>query len=99
MYTILMLATAVAAALFLAMLLWFVFKITALLDQIGGLPASLLSKLRFGLRAIEGETGHLPPLLGRLNEQLAGIAAGLAAVKGHLDKTIEAALRQEEQSS
>ncbi len=96
MYTLLMLATAAAAAAFLVTLLLYVFRITETLDQIGGRPDSLLSKLRLGLQAIEGETAHLPPMLGRLNEMLGGVAGGLSGAAAELEGTVAAALRQEE---
>lgn len=95
MYTALMLLTALATAAFLVTLLVFVFQITDLLQRIGGRPTSLLAKLRLGLRAIEGETGHLPPLLERLNQDLGMIAEGLGAAHADLEDTIAAAVGQE----
>ncbi len=95
MYTLLMLLSALAVLAFVAVLVVYVLKIVELLQQIGGSPTSLLAKLRLGLRAIETETGHLPPLLGKLNSDLSAAAQGLGSVEGHLEKTIEAALAQE----
>ncbi len=95
MYTLLMALSALAILLFVAVLVGYVLAILGVLEAIGGSPSSLLAKLRLGLRAIETETGHLPPLLGKLNGDLTETARGLRSVEAHLEKTIEAALAQE----
>ena len=56
------------------------------LDAIGGTPTSFLAKIRFGLRAIETETGHLAPEVTKLNEGLRKLDSGLRAVEGELSK-------------
>lgn len=76
----------------LALYLW---RISDLLNGIGGTPTSFLARLRLGLRAIETETGHLAPQVTRLNESLASVAGGLQAVDRHLAATIEAVQKQE----
>jgi hypothetical protein len=50
------------------------------LEGIGGTPTSFLAKIRFGLRAIETETGQLRPQLTALNNGLDALDQGLAAV-------------------
>lgn len=95
MYTVLMLLSSLAILLFVLVLVLYVHEIRRMLHQIGGGPTSLLAKLRLGLRAIETETGHLPPLLGKLNGDLGAAAQGLRSVETHLEKTVEAALAQE----
>jgi hypothetical protein len=50
------------------------------LEGIGGTPTSFLAKIRFGLRAIETETGQLRPQVTALNNGLGALDQGLAAV-------------------
>ena len=80
--------------LFVGVLIYFVAAIHRLLVNIGGNGNSFLAKLRLGLRAIETETGHLPVQVTKLNETLTNTGAGLKIVNGHLEGTIQAALKQ-----
>ncbi len=57
--------------------------------------SSYLSKIAFGVRAIEQQTDHLGPEVTRLNEKLAQAAEGLRSIDGHLLRTIEAVERRE----
>lgn len=97
MFTFLMILTALAVIALVAVLAYFLIRIIALLERIGGTPTSWLAKLRLGLRAIETETGALPGGVTRLNGSLGTIADGLGVVDTHLRGTIDAVTRQEEQ--
>ena len=94
MYILLMILTVLLVLLFVGALIFFVGKIHRLLVNIGGDGNSYLAKLRLGLRAIETETGHLPVQVTKLNETLSNTGAGLKVVNGHLEGTIQAALKQ-----
>ena len=94
MYILLMLLTVLLVLLFVGALIYFVANIHRLLVNIGGDGNSFLAKLRLGLRAIETETGHLPVQVTKLNETLSNTGAGLKIVNGHLEGTIQAALKQ-----
>ncbi|MEO7907011.1 MAG: hypothetical protein ABIT06_08565 [Saprospiraceae bacterium] len=94
MFTLLMILTVVLVLVFVITLIMFVSYILSLLDNIGGNGNSYLAKLRLGLRAIETETGHLPVQVIKLNESLSNTGAGLKVVNGHLEGTINAALKQ-----
>ena len=94
MLILLMLLTVVLVLLFVGALIFFVANIHRLLVNIGGDGNSFLAKLRLGLRAIETETGHLPVQVTKLNETLTNTGAGLKIVNGHLEGTIQAALKQ-----
>ncbi len=94
MFTFLMVLTALAVVALVVVLAYFLIKIIALLDSIGGTPTSYLAKLRLGLRAIETETGALPPQVTKLNGALGTIADGLGVVDAHLRGTLEAAGQQ-----
>ncbi len=89
-----------ASALFLA-LAWYLLHIIAELERIGGerkvygLPASLLSKIRLGVRAIETQTGGLAPQVTKLNAGLAAILGGVKAIDRNLGGVISAVSRQE----
>ena len=95
MYILFMVLTGLAVVALVAVLAYFLIKIIALLESIGGTPTSYLAKLRLGLRAIEQETGHLPPQVTRLNGALGTVADGLGVVDEHLRGTIEAVGRQD----
>lgn len=84
----------VAVVAFFGMLAIFLRLIIGALDAIGGRGDSFLSRLRFGLRAIEVETGHMPGQVTQLNAGLAAIAEGLKAVDEGLKGTAAAAIRQ-----
>ncbi len=94
MYILLMLLTVLLVLLFVSALIYFVANIHRLLVNIGGDGNSFLAKLRLGLRAIETETGHLPVQVTKLNETLSNTGAGLKVVNGHLEGTIQAAVKQ-----
>ena len=94
--TVLTLLTALLTLLFLGVLAYALVKLNPVLASIGGTPTSYLAKLRFGLRAIERETSHLPGQAGRINRQLDAVAHGLSRVDGHLERTA-AALKAQEQ--
>jgi len=73
-----------AAIALLAIVAVYLILIGRELGAIGGTPASYLAKVRFGLRAIEQETGLLAPQVTKLNEGLASLDGGLRAVEGTL---------------
>ncbi len=89
-----------AAALFIALAI-FLMKIINELEAIGGAPrgygahASLLSKIRMGLRAIEVQTGALAPQVTLLNERLSSVRDGVKAIDGNLAGVISAVSKQE----
>ncbi len=88
-----------AAALFIALAIY-LFLIVNELEAIGGAPsgygakASLLSKIRMGVRAIETETGGLAPQVTRLNEQLSAVRDGVKVIDNNLGGVIAAVTRQ-----
>ena len=94
MYTLLMILTVLLVLIFVGALIFFVANIHRLLVNIGGSGNSFLAKLRLGLRAIETETGHLPVQVTKLNETLTNTGAGLKVVNGHLEGTIQSAIKQ-----
>ncbi len=94
MFTLLMILTVLLVLVFVGALIYFVANIHRLLVNIGGNGNSFLAKLRLGLRAIETETGHLPVQVTKLNGTLTNTGAGLKVVNGHLEGTIQAALKQ-----
>jgi ABC-type transporter Mla subunit MlaD len=96
----LMLLSVLAVLLLVGVLVFFLIQINSTLERIGGRsPAyssrqSLLSKIAFGVRAIEQQTGHLGPEVTRLNATLDQAAAGLVSVDRHLGRTIDAVSKQ-----
>lgn len=78
--TLLILASAVLVLLFFSVIALALLKIVPLLESIGGRGDSYLAKLRFGLRAIEVETSHLPGAAPGINDGLTKVAHGLIAV-------------------
>ncbi len=89
-----------AAALFIALAV-FLDRICVELETIGGtkkadygVPASFLSKIRLGLRAIEVETGGLAPEVIKLNGGLTAIRNGMSAIDTNLDGVITAVSAQ-----
>lgn len=88
--------SALVVVVFFGTLAVYLVLIARTLEAIGGRGDSYLAKLRLGLRAIEQETGHLPPEVTQLNEGLTAVAAGLQQVDAHLVGTIEAVVRQQE---
>ena len=93
--TIMTLLTALLTLIFLGALAVALIKLNPVLASIGGTPTSFLAKLRFGLRAIERETSHLPSQAGRINLNLGALADGLNKVDGQLERTEDALKTQE----
>jgi hypothetical protein len=97
----LMILSVLAVLVLFGALVFYLLRIIKALESIGGEPvgyssrASYLSKIAFGVRAIEQQTGHLAPEVIRLNESLTKAAGGLRSIDGHLVRTIEAVVRQE----
>lgn len=95
-----LLSVAGVAALFVA-LAFFLLRIASELETIGGerktygQPASYLSKIRLGVRAIETQTGALAPQVTKLNGELGAVRDGLRAIDANLGGLIEAVARQE----
>lgn len=88
------LSVAAVAALFVALALFLIWILRALVPT-GGSGVSFLAKIRLGLRAIEIETGHLPVEVTKLNGGLAAIRDGLLVVDGNLARLGAAVQRQE----
>lgn len=94
-----LISVAGAAALFIALGIYLALIIQEL-EAIGGAPidygarASLLSKIRMGVRAIEVETGGLAPQVTQLNGRLAAIRDGVKAIDNNLGGVIAAVTRQ-----
>ncbi len=95
MDVLLMVFTIIAVLLLVFVLVKYLRSIITLLTHIGGNGKSSLAKLRWGLRAIEKETGHLPVEVTKLNETLRHTAEGLKAIDQELVGTIQAVLKQE----
>ena len=94
-FVLLALASVVgAAALFVALAIYLVLIVTEL-EAIGGHAESFLGKIRMGVRAIEVQTGGLPPQATRLNDGLSQIRDGLVQIDQNLGGLIEAVGRQE----
>ena len=94
-----LISVAGASALFVALAVYLLLIIHEL-EAIGGAPigyglkASLLSKIRMGLRAIEVQTGGLAPQVTQLNERLASVRDGVKAIDANLGGVIAAVSRQ-----
>jgi hypothetical protein len=102
MVVLLTILSALAVVALFGALVFYLIQIISALESIGGETprgyssrSSYLSKIAFGVRAIERQTGHLGPEITRLNESLAQAAGGLRSIDDHLGRTIEAAGRQE----
>jgi len=89
-----MIITILAVLLLVFVLVKYLNLIINVLTTIGGDGKSYLAKLRFGLRAIETETGHLPTQVTQLNKSLTNISEGLTVVDDELNQSIKAALDQ-----
>lgn len=85
--------TCLAAVLLLVVVAVNLIRINHALEWIGGKPVSWLAKIRFGLRAIETETGQLAPLVTSLNTGLGALDGGLRQVENDLSAAV-AALRK-----
>ncbi len=96
---LMLLSVLAASALFVALALFLV-AISAELEKIGGeskgfgAPASYLSKIRMGVRAIESETGMIAPQVTQLNATLAQVRDGLIVVDRNLAGVITAVSAQ-----
>lgn len=102
MLVLLTILSALAVVALFGALVFYLIQIISALESIGGETprgyssrSSYLSKIAFGVRAIEQQTGHLGPEVTRLNESLEKAAVGLRSIDDHLGRTIEAAGRQE----
>ena len=85
--------TCLAAVLLLVVVAVNLVRIIHALEWIGGTPVSWLAKIRWGLRAIETETGLLAPLVTNLNTGLGALDGGLRQVESDLSAAV-AALRK-----
>ncbi len=85
--------TCLAAVLLLVVVAVNLVRIVHALEWIGGTPISWLAKIRFGLRAIETETGQLAPLVTNLNTGLAALDDGLRQVERDLSAAVTALRR------
>ena len=81
---LLVMLTCLAAVLLLVVVAINLIRINHQLEWIGGKPVSWLAKIRFGLRAIETETGQLAPLVTNLNTGLGALDGGLRQVETDL---------------
>lgn len=101
MVTLLTIITALAVLALFAVLVFFLTQIIATLESIGGRrmdygnSSSYLSKIAFGVRAIQQQTRHLGPEVTRLNAGLNRAGDGLDAIDQNLVETIEAVQQQE----
>lgn len=99
--TILMLLSVGGASVLFIALIVMLYYIAHELAEIGGqrwaygYPASLLSKIRLGVRAIEVQTGHLAPQVTQLNTGLSAVRDGVKAIDANLAGVIDAVVRQE----
>ena len=99
-FVLLALVSVIGAALLFVALALFLAAISRELETIGGpatrflAPVNYLSKIRFGVRAIERQTDAIVPQVTRLNAGLSAIRDGLVVVDGHLASTIAAVSRQ-----
>ena len=82
--TLMVLLSCLVALIFLAVVAWALIQINTQLAAIGGTPESFLAKLRLGLRAIEKQTSHLPPMVGEINIVLSSIKGGLPVLASNL---------------
>lgn len=88
MIVYLTLISCLAVVVLLAVVALNLVRIIHALEGIGGTPISYLAKIRFGLRAIETETGHLKPQALALTEGLRALDGGLRSVERDLAATL-----------
>lgn len=88
MMVLLVTLTCLAAVLLLLVVAVNLVRIIGALEGIGGTPVSWLAKIRFGLRAIETETGQLAPLVTTLNAGLGAVDGGLRQVERDLSAAV-----------
>lgn len=104
MMVFLMLLTTLAAVALLVVLAYYAGNIAKTLEAIGasepsttnrgGEPRSLLSRIWFGVRAIDAQVAALVPQATKLNENLEQLAGGMTALKGALKGALEAVEEQ-----
>ena len=100
-FTLLALLSVLAVAGLFIALAYFLFAIIDQLEMIGGetqgygAMASLLSKIRMGVRAIEVQTGYIAPQVTKLNGTLTSVRDGLGAIDSNLAGVIANVSRQE----
>lgn len=95
MIVVLTLVSVLAVLLFLLAVAYFVLQITRQLESIGG-ANSWLSKIMYGLRAIEVETGRIGPQVTTLNTSLSTAGTALSAIDQTLARIANAAVHQGE---
>lgn len=104
MTIVLMLLTTLAAVALLLVLAHFAGSIAQTLEAIGanepsssnrGGPRSLLSRIWFGVRAIDHQVAALVPQATRLNENLEQLAGGMVALKVALKSALDAVEKQQ----
>ena len=84
MIVVLTLLSCLAALALLGDVAVYLVRILHALEGIGGTPTSYLAKIRFGLRAIETETGQIRPQATALTDGLRALDAGLRSVERDL---------------
>lgn len=104
MMVLLMVLTMLAAVVLLVALVYFAANIADTLEAIGsrelsstnrgGEPRSLLSRIWFGVRAIDVQVAALVPQATKLNENLEQLAGGMTALKGALKGALDAVEEQ-----
>ncbi len=77
-------------------LVYYLWRIVAALERIGGEGSSYGSRVRFGVRAIEKETSLLGSSVVQLNERLARLGDQLATINRHLEGTARTLARGRE---
>lgn len=98
--TVLTVATVVLILLLVAVLVVGLVLIARTLESIGGSPRgytsrpSLLSKARWGVRAIEQQTSAIEPRVATLNRGLLSLNGALAEVEDELGGLVAALERQ-----
>lgn len=95
MDVVLTLLSCLLVLVFLGALLYFVRRITSLLESIGTGGRSSLDMITWGVRAIEVETSHIPTQVTQLNGRLSQVAAGLRKIDEGLVAIAETASAQE----
>ena len=92
--------TIVLILVLVAVLVVYLVRIAHTLEAIGGesrsylRSSSLLSRARWGVRAIERQTGALGPGVARLEADLRSLGEGLAGIESGLRATVAALERQ-----
>ena len=85
---LLTLLSCLAVVALLGVVAVYLVRINGALEGIGGSPTSYLAKIRFGLRAIETETGHIPTQATALTKGLRALDGGLRSVERDLAATL-----------